>query len=51
MGYHIQISVPTLVLGKGATISILDYRRLVVPVVNVNMAKIQVHVALREVPS
>jgi chemotaxis protein CheX len=50
MGYHIQISVPTLVMGKGATISILDYRRLVVPVL-CEYGEIGVHVALREVPS
>jgi len=50
MGYQIKISVPTLVMGKGATISILDYRRLVVPV-TCDYGDIHVHVALREVPS
>jgi len=46
-GYEASISVPTLVIGRGATISTLDFRRLVVPL-QTNYGVLEIHVALRE---
>lgn len=46
-GYESTISPPTLLYGKGATISTLDYPRLVVPF-RVNDISFVIHLALRE---
>jgi len=46
-GYDFSISPPTLLLGKGATISTLDYPRLIVPIYAPGSA-IMIHLALRE---
>lgn len=46
-GYEATISPPTLLLGKGATISTLDFARIVVPVLFDNIG-INIHLALRE---
>ncbi len=48
-GYVTNISVPTLVIGK-ALISVVDFQRLVVPL-SFKCGQIEVHLALREVPS
>jgi chemotaxis protein CheX len=46
-GFESTISPPSLILGKGASISTLDYPRLVVPLVTV-AGKITIHLALRQ---
>lgn len=46
-GYEATISPPTLLLGKGATISTLDFARIVVPVL-FDGTSINIHLALRE---
>ena len=46
-GYEATISPPTLLLGRGATISTLDFARIVVPV-KFNNVSINIHLALRE---
>ena len=46
-GYETNISPPTLLLGKGATISTLDCPRLVVPM-EAECGKLVIHLALRE---
>jgi chemotaxis protein CheX len=46
-GYEATISPPTLLLGKGATISTLDFARIVVPVL-FNDVNLNIHLALRE---
>jgi chemotaxis protein CheX len=46
-GYEATISPPTLLLGKGATISTLDFARIVVPVLFDNTG-VNIHLALRE---
>ncbi len=46
-GYEATISPPTLLKGKGATISTLDFTRLVVPLVS-ECGSIDIHLALRE---
>ncbi|EKD87667.1 MAG: hypothetical protein ACD_35C00295G0006 [uncultured bacterium] len=46
-GYEATISPPTLLLGKGATISTLDFARIVVPVL-FDGTGINIHLALRE---
>jgi len=46
-GYEATISPPTLLLGRGATISTLDFARIVVPVL-FDDAFINIHLALRE---
>jgi chemotaxis protein CheX len=46
-GFEATISPPTLVLGKGATISTLDFARIVVPVI-FNGVTLNIHLALRE---
>jgi chemotaxis protein CheX len=51
-GYEATISTPTMLLGKGSTISTLDYTRLVVPMLcavpDSNIGSIDIHLALRE---
>lgn len=46
-GYEADISTPSLIMGKGATISTLDHPRLIVPLVT-SMGTITIHLALRE---
>lgn len=46
-GYEATISPPTLLLGKGATISTLDFARIVVPVI-FDGTSMNIHLALRE---
>ncbi len=46
-GYEADISTPSLIMGKGATISILDYPRLIVPLLT-SAGSITIHLALRE---
>jgi chemotaxis protein CheX len=46
-GYEANISTPSVLLGKGATISTLDYPRLVVPLVT-SLGSMVIHLALRE---
>jgi len=46
-GYEATISPPTLLLGKDATISTLDFARIVVPVM-FDGAQINIHLALRD---
>jgi len=46
-GYATDISVPTLIVGRGATVSTLDIQRLVVPLEG-EWGVVQLHLALRE---
>lgn len=46
-GYESTISTPTMLLGKGATISTLDLARLIVPL-NSQCGAFVIHLALRE---
>lgn len=46
-GYESNISTPSLILGKGATISTLEYPRLIVPLVT-SLGSLTIHLALRE---
>jgi CheY-specific phosphatase CheX len=46
-GFITNISPPTLLYGKGAVISTLDYPRLVVPLIGSNVSLV-IHLALRE---
>jgi chemotaxis protein CheX len=46
-GYEANISTPSLIIGRGATISTLEYPRLIVPLVTSN-GTITIHLALRE---
>ena len=46
-GYEATISPPTLIQGKGATISTLDYPRVIVPLSAAN-ATVIIHLALKE---
>lgn len=46
-GYETEISTPSLIIGKGATISTLEYSRLVVPL-GTSIGPITIHLALRE---
>ncbi len=46
-GYESNISTPSLLVGKGATISTLDYPRLVVPL-QTSAGALVIHLALRE---
>ncbi|HEY9077939.1 MAG TPA: chemotaxis protein CheX [Anaerolineaceae bacterium] len=48
-GFSSTISPPTLLLGKGATISTLDFPRLVVPL-HSDYGSVIIHLALRENP-
>lgn len=46
-GYEANISTPSLIIGKGATISTLEYPRLIVPLIT-SKGTITIHLALRE---
>ena len=46
-GYEANISTPSLIIGKGATISTLEYPRLIVPILT-SEGTITIHLALRE---
>lgn len=46
-GYEADISTPSLIMGKGATISTLDCPRLVVPL-HSPLGSMHIHLALRE---
>jgi chemotaxis protein CheX len=46
-GYETTISTPSLIIGKGATISTLDYSRIIVPLGTV-AGQVFIHLALRE---
>jgi chemotaxis protein CheX len=46
-GFNSNISPPTLLMGKGAVISTLDYTRLIVPLTG-EPGEIIIHLALRE---
>ena len=46
-GYEANISTPSMIMGKGATISTLEYPRLVVPL-NTSIGPMTIHLALRE---
>jgi chemotaxis protein CheX len=46
-GYEATISPPTMLLGRGATISTLDFARLVVPL-HTDCGPLNIHLALRE---
>ncbi len=48
-GYSANISPPTLIHGKGVTISTLDFARVVVPL-STEVGDVAVHLALREAP-
>lgn len=46
-GYQANISPPTLITGKGITISTLDFSRIIVPLTS-ELGDITVHLALRD---
>ncbi|MEN4010538.1 MAG: chemotaxis protein CheX [Bellilinea sp.] len=46
-GFESNISTPSLILGSGASISTLDYPRLVVPLLT-EVGSVTIHLALRE---
>ncbi len=46
-GYETNISTPSLIMGRGATISTLDHPRLIVPLIT-SMGAVTIHLALRE---
>jgi chemotaxis protein CheX len=46
-GYETNISTPSLILGSGATLSTLDFPRLVVPL-QISNGSVTVHLALRD---
>jgi chemotaxis protein CheX len=46
-GFEVNISPPTMVLGKGTLISTLDFERLHVPL-ETELGTLQIHLALRE---
>lgn len=46
-GYETNISTPSLIIGKGATLSTLEYPRLLVPL-KTSMGLMTIHLALRE---
>jgi chemotaxis protein CheX len=48
-GFESNISTPTMIQGKGATISTLDFSRIMVPL-QTQVGDITVHLALREAP-
>ena len=48
-GYNVNISPPTLIQGKGITISTLDFGRICVPL-KTEFGEISTHLALRESP-
>ncbi|MHB0875720.1 MAG: chemotaxis protein CheX, partial [Anaerolineae bacterium] len=45
-GITVDLSVPTLIIGRGATISTLDFQRLVVPL-DTDLGTMHIHLALR----
>jgi len=49
-GFEVTISPPALLLGRGATISTLDFPRLTVPLTG-ECGRITIHLALRENPN
>ncbi len=49
-GYSANISPPTLIHGRGVTISTLDFARVVVPLTT-ELGEVSVHLALREAPA
>jgi chemotaxis protein CheX len=46
-GYEANISTPSLIIGHGATISTLEYPRLIVPLIT-SKGTITIHLALRD---
>lgn len=48
-GLDVNISPPTLILGKGTLISTLDFDRLVIPL-HTELGTLSIHLALRETP-
>lgn len=46
-GYETNISTPSLIIGKGATLSTLEYPRLIVPLTT-SIGSLTIHLALRE---
>lgn len=48
-GFNAMISPPTLIQGRGITISTLDFSRIMIPLVT-EVGEILVHIALRESP-
>ena len=46
-GYDADISTPSLIMGRGATVSTLDHPRLIVPLIT-SMGTMTIHLALRE---
>ncbi len=46
-GYESNISTPSLIIGKGATISTLEFPRLIVPLFT-SLGSLTIHLALRE---
>jgi chemotaxis protein CheX len=46
-GYEANISTPSLIIGRGATISTLEYPRLIVPLIT-SKGTVTIHLALRE---
>jgi chemotaxis protein CheX len=46
-GFEANISTPSLIIGKGATISTLEYPRLIVPLVT-SIGTMTIHLALRD---
>jgi chemotaxis protein CheX len=48
-GYDAKISTPSLIIGKDATLSTLEYPRLIVPLIT-TMGSMTIHLALRERP-
>ncbi len=48
-GYESNISTPSLIIGKGASISTLEYPRLVVPLTT-SIGSLTIHLSLRENP-
>ncbi len=47
LGFDVNISPPTMILGKGTLISTLDFDRLVVPL-RTELGALNIHLALRE---
>ncbi len=46
-GYETDISTPSLIMGRGATISTLDHPRLIVPLIT-SIGTMTIHLVLRE---
>jgi len=49
-GYESNISTPSLIIGKGASISTLEHPRLVVPLIT-SLGSMVIHLSLRENPN